>query len=134
MGFRPLPQKVEGELTIVELSTESSLSLPQAFARASTKAGFEAWGAEVRKLDTRPGGRIDITLWQEIKAEGAFAAIELGKNIEFTLDAVGLVRLSFASIASGSRVTIRCSRISEPADLPAFENLVSRILTAVAAN
>lgn len=133
-GFRPQPQKVAGELTTVELSTETLLTVPQVFARASTRAGFESWGVEVRKLDARPGGRIDITLWQELNAEGAFAAIDLGRKIEFTLDAVGLVCLSFASTASGSRVDIRCSRIVEPADLPAFKELVARFLNSIATN
>lgn len=133
-GFRPQPQKVSGELKVVELTTETSLELPNAFARVTTKTGFESWGAQVRKLDVRPGGRIDVTLWQELEAEGAFASIDLGKSVEFTLDSFGLVRFSFSESSGGTTITLKCSRIVEVSDWQNFEASAERLLKAVSTN
>ena len=133
-GFRPQPQKVEGDLVTIELTVESPLEHGEAFARVTTPSGVGLWATEVRKVDARPGGRIEIVLWDGLVAEGAFAQINLGKAVNFTLDAFGLIELAFAATKAGTAIKLKCTKIVSADALEKFEQNVSRLLAAIAAN
>lgn len=133
-GFRPQPQKVEGELVSFEVTVDSPLAHGEAFARVTTPAGAGTWATEVRKLDPRPGGRIELVVWDGLMAEGAFAQIALGKSVHFTLDAFGLVEVQFSPLEAGTRISLKCTKIVESDDRDLFEGNAKKLLAAIAAS
>lgn len=134
VGFRPQPQRVEGELVSFEVTVDSPLAHGEAFARVTTPAGAEIWATEVRKLDPRPGGRIELVLWDDLVAEGAFAQIALGKSVDFTLDALGLIQMRFSEGKAGTRISLKCTKIVESDDRDLFESNAKKLLNSIAKN
>ena len=132
VGFRPQPKKLEGTLVSFDISAATTLSLPEAFARMSTASGFEKWAKQVHKLDTRLGGRIEVTVWDDLLAEGAFSQLSLGKVIEFTLDAFGLLRFTFEPQGAETIIRLNCAKVVPESQADQLKTDALRLLTTIA--
>jgi hypothetical protein len=134
VGFRPQPKEIDGNLISFELSVVSSLSLPVAYARVSTSSGFATWAHEINKIDPRLGGRIDFCPWEGLRTEGAFSQFNLGKSVEFTLEAFGLLRFTFAESRAGMTIRLSCSKVETEGQVETLKTDALRLLNAVAKN